>query len=66
MSAQKRHFPYYSAVSEIALKKRNISGVNPGREYAEPRTFVPGSPYVATAQGGEVKRSQLAFSVEWQ
>lgn len=39
---------------EIALKKRSISGVNPGREYAEPRTFVPGSEYGAAVQGSEV------------
>lgn len=45
--AQKRHFPYYSAVPEIEIKRRGISGVNPGREYVDPRTFVPGSQYSA-------------------
>ena len=45
MSAQKRNFPYYSTVPEIEIKKRSISGVNPGREYAVPRTFVPASQY---------------------
>lgn len=53
--SQKRHFPYYSAVPEIEIKKRRVSGVNPGREYVDPRTFVPGSQYsTAPVQGSEV------------
>ena len=53
--SQKRHFPYYSAVPEIEIKKRGISGVNPGREYVDPRTFVPGSQYsTAPIHGSEV------------
>ena len=56
MSGQKRHFPYYSAVPDIQLKQSAISGVNPGKERADVRTFVPGnfneSP--ASARGSEV------------
>ena len=53
--SQKRHFPYYSAVPEIEIKKRRVSGVNPGREYVDPRTFVAGSQYsTAPVQGSEV------------
>lgn len=53
--AQKRHFPYYSAVPEIEIKRRGISGVNPGREYVDPRTFVPGSQCsAAPINGSEV------------
>lgn len=51
MSGQKRHFPYYSAVPEIEIRQRTFPGVHPGREYAAPRTFVPGA---APSTGMEV------------
>lgn len=41
MSNQKRHFPYYSSVPEMQLGQRKFVGVNPGKEYSAPRTFVP-------------------------
>lgn len=52
MSGQKRHFPYYSTVPEIQLGQRTFAGVNPGREYAAPRTFVPmsGAPTAAVSE----------------
>ena len=56
MSGQKRQFPYYSAMPEIQLKQRAVSGINPGKERANVRTFAPGnfeeSP--ASAGGSEV------------
>ena len=57
MSGQKRHFPYYSTVPEIELQKRSFGGVNPGREHAQPRTFIPGNlqPTTAVAGRGEVQ-----------
>ena len=60
MSGQKRHFPYYSAVPEMQLKQRAVSGVNPGKERADVRTFVPGNleEAPASARGSEVCRRQ--------
>lgn len=44
MSGHKRHFPYYSAVPEIELKKRDVTGgIHPGKESAEVRAFIPGN-----------------------
>ncbi|KAK9845852.1 hypothetical protein WJX81_004205 [Elliptochloris bilobata] len=38
----KRHFPYYSAVPEIELKRPALASVAPGRERAQPRVFQEG------------------------
>ena len=59
MSGHKRHFPYYSAVPEIELKSRGVGGVNPGREPADVRTFVPGNFQAASTSGIEVCRHPL-------
>lgn len=63
--SQKRHFPYYSAVPEIEIKKRGISGVNPGREYMDPRTFVPESQYNATPVPSSEVRCPTEAEATW-
>ncbi|KAK9828689.1 hypothetical protein WJX72_001532 [[Myrmecia] bisecta] len=50
MAGQKRQFPYYTAVPEIALRQSNV-GVNPGREYSDPVTFQPGHGFGEAQQG---------------
>ena len=70
MSGQKRHFPYYSAVPEIELKKRGVMGIHPGRECMEPRTFIPGQT-LATATYGEVTEvptlsTKCTLEVRWR
>lgn len=53
----KRHFPYYSAVPEIELKRLALAGAAPGRERAEPRVFQEGPGFGAVPE--EVCSSQV-------
>lgn len=46
----KRHFPYYSAVPEIELKRPALAGAAPGRERAEPRVFQEGPGFGAVPE----------------
>ena len=48
----KRHFPYYSAVPEIELKRPALAGAAPGRERAEPRVFQEGPGFRRCPRGG--------------
>ena len=46
----KRHFPYYSAVPEIELKRPALAAVAPGRERAQPRVFQEGPGFGAVRE----------------
>ena len=39
MAGEKRSFPYYSSVPDIALKRRGVDGTNPGQEQKNAELF---------------------------
>ena len=46
----KRSFPYHSTMAPLNLKRRQLEGVKPGRDYEEPSIFAP-QPLSGAVQG---------------
>jgi hypothetical protein len=66
MSGNKRHFPYYSSIEEVELKRQNISESLPGYERSQPKTFqapvfTDEQQVLSIPQSRQVKKPYLPF-----